>query len=698
MSDEINKDTVDYRDSTPFDDTKLNSITEISKGIRHKLYGKDVREAIAQGIERTYEDASKNGNANMEVEMARGTEPTLNDRLYKMDYKDAEVTAQLAQTEQELSSQLAETEANKVDKNGGGQVNYAMLSQDVREAMTGGSVAVVGINSVLDENIVDGEISVDKLSSEFKSATSNLIKLTRVTVEGTGITANVDKNFVSTSGTATMTSKMSFYLSSQYLQAGTYYLFITEGTMASAKYQVNIYDSNNTSIAVLYPDPTQKAWSFTLSTATNLSRIIFTIPSGLTTNFNGNIWIARTLATPYEPPYASKIVLDEDLDLVKAELNGNVDVDNLTKEMAHYLYDGGLYNLFNIKTITDNKRMDCLGNLFDDTLRFITAPIDISKVADGSRIWFKQSADGVTINNANAAWVTIFDSEDTVVAKTASEFYDIGYIQKAANYDHMVVTLPYTYTNIIISVGFPTKYKPYYTEKVETEQPFKGKKFLSYGDSQTAMNRWQPLVCNYLEMENDYYGFGGYPLTWARSLDGLESFGLATDYNVGNLLTKIKTDNPDIIAIMGGTNDMNYDGKGETFVNWHPVLLGENTDTVNTTYKGALKKIVVDILTSYPDKTVIIMSPIGGMTKSTGMNLTIPITNALGYTLADFAKAAEEIANYLGVPFIPVYDCGITIYNSATYIADGIHINDTIGAKKVANAVINGLNAIAKNV
>ena len=109
MSDEINKDTVDYRDPIPFDDTKLNSITEISKGIRHKLYGKDVREAIAQGIERTYEDASKNGNANMEVEMARGTEPTLNDRLDKMDDKDAEVTAQLAQasTKTELAVEKA---------------------------------------------------------------------------------------------------------------------------------------------------------------------------------------------------------------------------------------------------------------------------------------------------------------------------------------------------------------------------------------------------------------------------------------------------------------------------------------------------------------------------------------------------------------------------------------------------------------
>ena len=40
-----------------------------------------------------------------------------------------------------------------------GMVN---MGQDIKEAMTGGSVAVVGVNSVLNENIVDGQISAKK--------------------------------------------------------------------------------------------------------------------------------------------------------------------------------------------------------------------------------------------------------------------------------------------------------------------------------------------------------------------------------------------------------------------------------------------------------------------------------------------------------------------------------------------------------
>ena len=59
----------------------MASITEFIKNIRNARLGKDVRESIASAIEQTYEDASKDGNANMEVSEARGTFDTLNQRL-----------------------------------------------------------------------------------------------------------------------------------------------------------------------------------------------------------------------------------------------------------------------------------------------------------------------------------------------------------------------------------------------------------------------------------------------------------------------------------------------------------------------------------------------------------------------------------------------------------------------------------------
>lgn len=68
-----------YDDVTPLEKTK--NINVLTKGIRKKTRGADVREAIATAIEVTYADGATNGNANMEVIKARGLASNLDDRL-----------------------------------------------------------------------------------------------------------------------------------------------------------------------------------------------------------------------------------------------------------------------------------------------------------------------------------------------------------------------------------------------------------------------------------------------------------------------------------------------------------------------------------------------------------------------------------------------------------------------------------------
>ncbi|WDC91693.1 CotH kinase family protein [Latilactobacillus curvatus] len=78
MADEIKRDTVDYRDPTPFDNTKLNSLSDISKALRHKTYGEDTREAIAQQGEALAKLMQETGgNQSAEVAAARGEYETL---------------------------------------------------------------------------------------------------------------------------------------------------------------------------------------------------------------------------------------------------------------------------------------------------------------------------------------------------------------------------------------------------------------------------------------------------------------------------------------------------------------------------------------------------------------------------------------------------------------------------------------------
>lgn len=70
----------------------MANIIELIKNIRNAIYGKYVRESIASAIEQTYEDASKSGNANMEVSEARGEFDTLSKRLNNSDSVKADKT------------------------------------------------------------------------------------------------------------------------------------------------------------------------------------------------------------------------------------------------------------------------------------------------------------------------------------------------------------------------------------------------------------------------------------------------------------------------------------------------------------------------------------------------------------------------------------------------------------------------------
>lgn len=71
-----------YDDVTPFE--KTDKISVIVDAIRKKTKGADVREAIALGIETTYDDATKSGNTDMEVVKSRDTYNTLSERLDNM--------------------------------------------------------------------------------------------------------------------------------------------------------------------------------------------------------------------------------------------------------------------------------------------------------------------------------------------------------------------------------------------------------------------------------------------------------------------------------------------------------------------------------------------------------------------------------------------------------------------------------------
>ena len=139
-----------YDDPSPL--PKTDNINILVDGIRKKTRGADVRESIAKALEVTYETATKDGNANMEVAKARGGFDTLSQNLMSINAN--------ADAANQKASQLIN---EKVDKNGAAQVTWAMLAQDAREQIAGSKVAVVGNNAVSSANIVNGSVTDAKL-------------------------------------------------------------------------------------------------------------------------------------------------------------------------------------------------------------------------------------------------------------------------------------------------------------------------------------------------------------------------------------------------------------------------------------------------------------------------------------------------------------------------------------------------------
>ena len=123
-----------YTDFEDVDPSVLHQISELTEWMRTKAKGSDVREVIAQLFERSWLENIKEGNANMEVAEARGTEATLGDRLRKMDGEISQTATDITRTESRIDGLIADA--------GNGTVPSELT--DLRVAYDGQTYATAG--------------------------------------------------------------------------------------------------------------------------------------------------------------------------------------------------------------------------------------------------------------------------------------------------------------------------------------------------------------------------------------------------------------------------------------------------------------------------------------------------------------------------------------------------------------------------
>lgn len=231
------------------------------------------------------------------------------------------------------------------------------------------------------------------------------------------------------------------------------------------------------------------------------------------------------------------------------------------------------------------------------------------------------------------------------------------------------------YTEIIDSERLDNIETEIETIQSNLQNKWNGKKWVAYGDSITAQNRWQPYVVSAIGLELVNAGLGG-----SSVADGNDqSIASFTD---SSRISALPSD-ADAVTIMGGTNDFN----GTNSATGSPIgELPSQMPFDTSTFIGALCETVRLIQEQCPNALIVLMSNVGGR-GSTGVVGTVPLKNAKGLSSADYADATRAVADYLGLPFVNVHGCGINPYNRTKYIADSVHPNDA-GGELISRPVI----------
>lgn len=207
-------------------------------------------------------------------------------------------------------------------------------------------------------------------------------------------------------------------------------------------------------------------------------------------------------------------------------------------------------------------------------------------------------------------------------------------------------------------------------------------KMVSFGDSITAQNLWQPTIAaNHPELAYNSYesitGVGSYPKT---GVGGSRIVPLINNSNTGQTVNNsiyeradfVKNYYPSLILLLGGVNDLVTGGASVGSLS-DPVYTGaavtSNPPSFYSAYKGVLKK-----LTEQNSKARIIC-------------LT-PFYTTAG-NIQFYVNAVKDCANLYGLQCLDLFaNVPINSSNHLTYLSDGVHPNAT-GGQLIGNYISN---------
>lgn len=539
---------------------------------------------------------------------------------------------------------------NKQKANLDSVFTMANMGQDVKEAMTGGSVAVVGKDSVLKENIVDRQVIRSKAS--FYKKTRNLFDKEKA-IYGKYISST-------TGGLSTPSGEGTFYASD--------YIEVINGS----KYNYRAKDNSYTLYAFYNSDK-----EFVSGGTSNETDIISPIDGYIRVSVWKNVDINTVQfekgdATEYVEPYILEV--EEDVANIKPKiekvLENQIDYSDCNR------------NKFNPNIAIINKQVSPTnGSIIDVTAEGTFYASEMINVKGHEKINCIKN-DFTTMYSTYA----FYDVNGGFVRGGSGEINGVDIPSNATGFKFTVWKniLP---ENIMIELDGLNSFIRFDDDSRNQEVYLTKMKFkdiiincigdsITYGFLTSATRMQSPYPSSLKSLlgakEVRNYGLSGTTVANDRAVIG--------SFEPMSSPTRVATwdSNADVNIVLGGVNDFI---KG--------VELGTIDDEVDTTFYGGYKSLIEQLYKKYPNKKIVIMTP---------LHYNLEYTpNSKGYILKDYVNAVREIAEMFGIYLIDLYAiCDININTRGKYQVDGLHTNQFYVSNIMTPLIADGLNRIVR--
>lgn len=546
-------------------------------------------------------------------------------------------------------------EVKKVDDikmNKSDTITMANLGQDVKEAMTGGSTAVVGPHAVNEININDNQVTARKISiveGEFP-------------IEIQFIMGKI----IQPGGTEQDNS--SYYITGYIpVESSTYYSL-------NAKSAVRYYDSSKNFIE---GGSTVDCGTFTTPNNCSYLRFTSTIESLQSQTIDNFILVKGT-----------DVKNKDDFDqYIKSEY-----IKNINEDSVDFLRKS--VNLFGYTTVTlenavypgdDGRLYENSGQNASDYipvtagLKYVcNLPLSAIAFYNANKVCLGMSSIGGTgglPESGGTGGLKDIDAGTTITMPALSNGVKCCYVR-------ISIKQQFAYNGCQFQQGdTPTDFEPYgkyFLSKsiVQKENEsssdvyarFKNKKWTALGDSHTQQGYYTSQVVNKLNLNLTNKGYGGSTIADNE-----------TGYSFIDRYQDIPSDS-EIITIYGGTNDW---GQSITLKN-------ESNDHDETTVCGALRTILDYYCTNFKTAFIFVITPPTSFSKFEDNSYK----NTLELTMRDYAAAIKEVALEYSVPIIDFNsNSGINKFNQNELLEDKVHLKE-FANKRLAQIIIEKFNGI----